>query len=202
MTNPESSGEDFGLDFDEWLKDTNINDTEPDPLAESDNETDTADEKVTGIPADMRAALSTVPLGIAWLFGGLIVPNLAAHSADTTRRLIGIGLMAWVISLACELSVAYSQHIPYPRLGMWEWLSHVNLARLADRGQHAVTNATGNGCLFTAISALAIPAVFALFYLFSALLAISLQLWVTTICAAVATHVAATLVRHRRKQTQ
>jgi hypothetical protein len=191
---------DYGPGFLEWLNSKGITgkgELEAKPAVQSS--TTQSEAEPAPLPPDVRAALWTIPLGVFWLTGGYIIPHLVAHSPDTLRRLTGVALIAWVISLGCELSRAYSIRSAYPAWGMWQWLTHPRVTRAFNHGSESANKAADSGGAFTLLAALALPALFATFYLFSGLLAIAVPLWLGSIGVATTTHLAVTITRHRRK---
>jgi hypothetical protein len=184
MSTPESPDEDFDLRLDEMLREI-IAVGGPEPAVEAGGEADRDDARASGLPVDLRAALSVVPLGVAWLSGSYIVSSLSPHSPQIAHRLIAIALIAWDISLACELSVAHSRRLSYPRLGMWDWCTRLNLAPL-----------TRHGLATFGTAGLVILTLFILFYVSSALLAAAAQIWITLLALTAGIHLTATVIRH------
>lgn len=182
--------------FLEWLEEHGITEKgEPaEPPAPSSAETGSQH-----LPPDIRAVLWTLPLALAWLTGGYIVPHLNTHSPGAVPRSIGVALIAWVISLGCELSLAYSPRITYPPLGMWQWLTHPRITHTLDRNHETAAKAANSGGVLTVIAALALPVSFAAFYVFFALLAVALELWIGFLSIVSLAHIAVTIVRHQQK---
>lgn len=186
-----------GPTFLEWLDEKGITATgepKPQPAPES-----SSPDEPPPLPPDIRAGAWTIPLGLAWLTGSYIVPQLTTHSTGTLPRILGVALIAYTISAACELSLAYSLRSAYPALGMWTWATHPRIARAFNHGTETVSKAGNNGGCFTLLAACALPAMFAAFYIFSKLLTIAIPLWVTLMTATTVTHVAVTIARLRRK---
>lgn len=200
---PEPEETELGQSFREWLNQRGITETgekkideTPPPASESPSAIETP------LPPDIRAGTWTIPLGVAWLFGGYLVPHFADHAPGTVRRLIGIGLIAWVISITCEMSIAYRLRADYPPLGMWQWTTNRRLSRVFNRGHETASKAANNGGCLTVVAGLTLPALFAAFYIFSALLAIAIPLWVAIVTLVTVTHLAVTIARHYTKGRQ
>lgn len=183
--------------FNEWLDEHEITENghpKPKPATES------ATTQTVPLAPDIRAALWTIPLGIAWVFGGYLVPHFTTHAPGTVRRLIGLALIAWVISIGCELKTAYALRDDYPPLGMWQWLTSPRISRVFNRGSETATRAANNGCAITLLAALTVPGIFAAFYIFTALLGVAIQIYITVIAATSITHIGVTLWRHQNKK--
>lgn len=183
--------------FDEWLDDHGIAETsepKPQPAPES------VPAQPAPLAADIRAVLWTLPVGLAWILGGYLVPHFATHAHGAVQRLIGLALVAWVINLGCELERAYALRADYPPLGMWQWLTSRHLSRTVNQGQETVTRAANNGCALTLLAALAIPGIFTAFYVFTALLAVAIPIYITLMTATSITHIGVTLWRRQNKK--
>lgn len=183
--------------YDEWLNEHGITPNDaprPEPATESEP------TQTTPLAPDIRAVLWTVPLGIAWILGGYLVPHFTAHGPGAVRRLIGLALIAWVISIGCELKTAYALRDDYPMIGMWQWLASPRIAGAFTRGQETVTRAANNGCALTTIAALAVPGIFAAFYTCTALMGVAAQIYITVIVATSVTHIGVTLWRHQHRK--
>lgn len=184
MTTPDPPGEGFGLSFDEWLE-KSLETREPELVAESDGEPKADETRTSALPADIRAMLSTVPLGVAWLLGCHITSKLSRHPSEIEHRLILIGLAAWTTSLACELSIAYSRGLRYPRFGMWDWHIRPTLIRQNSYRHTAFGPAV-----------LIILTLFILSYVSRVLLAFAVPIWIMLMTLVTGIHLTATLVRH------
>jgi len=170
-----------GQSFSEWLEEHKITeDGDPKPTPATKPEP----AQTARLAPDIRAALWTLPLGIISILGGYLVPHFTAHGPGAVRRLIGLALIAWVISIGCELKAAYALRDAYPPLGMWQWLM----------------SAANNGCALTALAALAVPGVFAAFYICTALMAVAIQIFITVIVVTSIAHIGVTLSRHQHKE--
>lgn len=192
-----TSGDDYGPTFEEWLnqhgKGRTKADNKPSPAAESD------DDRAPLFSPDVRAIGWTVPLGIAWIAGAFIVAHLKNTSGHTGIRLFGVALMAWGIHIVCELSLAYRIRNAYPRLGMWEWLTHRAVTRAMARTQETAARAANSGCVLTLLAGLVMPALVAAFYLFFTIVSAAVQIWLTLVITATVTHIGVTVARHTRR---
>jgi hypothetical protein len=195
MTEPPSDKQPVFKPYNEWLDEHGM--TENGESAKPPA-TPSTEVEPNPLPPDLRAMLWTLPLALAWLTGAYIVPHLSAHAPGAVTRSIGVALIAWVISLGCELSLAYALRASYPPLGMWQWLTHPRIARVFNRSQEAATRATNNGGVLTLLAALALPGLFTAFYVVSALMAVALQLWIGLLVIVSLTHIAITIARHQR----
>ena len=186
-----------GQSFSEWLEEHKITeDGDPKPTPATKPEP----AQTARLAPDIRAALWTLPLGIISILGGYLVPHFTAHGPGAVRRLIGLALIAWVISIGCELKAAYALRDAYPPLGMWQWLMSPRLSRSFNRGEVTATRAANNGCALTALAALAVPGVFAAFYICTALMAVAIQIFITVIVVTSIAHIGVTLSRHQHKE--
>lgn len=190
---PKPSGDSGrGPTFLEWLDEKGITETgEPKP----ETAPETVPDEPLPLPPDIRAGTWTIPLGLAWLTGSYIVPHLSTHGPDALARVLGVALIAYTISAACELCLAYSLRDAYPALGMWAWIAHPRITRAFDHGTETANRAANSGGCFTLLAACALPALFAAFYAFSTLLAIAIPLWVAFMTVTTLTHIGVTLTR-------
>ena len=185
-----------GPTFAEWLIEQDITE-EGDPKEPPASNPKPPDESLPIAP-DIRAALWTLPLGVLWLTGSYITPHLTAHPPATALRLTGLALIAWVISLGCELSIAYALWDGYPAMGMWEWLTHCGIAGLLDRSHEGANRAMQSGGVLTLLAGLALPGLFGALYAFFALLSIAVHILLTLMTVTCITHIAVTVTRNRR----
>lgn len=167
----------------------------------ADESTDNA--KSVGPPIrapEIRAVAWTVPSGITGLFGAYVSIHVAGYGhALSTLSLTGIALVAWTISITCEMTLARAMNTDYPNLGMWAWFTHPLTMRVLQRIRTPVAKLAGNGCLFTLLAGMTLPGLFYTAYFALLVMPVAPQIWAICLIGTSLTHVTATIARYRRE---
>jgi hypothetical protein len=171
-------------EFSDWLA-RQENET-PEPISDNPSE---KTHMLAGTTVEQRIFLSTLPYGLFWVATAFIAAHMTGHEIDSTRPMIGLGLLTWATSIGSEITRSYAMGDAYPTWGMWGWIQHPATTRLINKTQQAIAATMNDGRLLAIVGAVALPALFAGVYVFFAAISHARQLWMIFVVVTTGLHI-------------
>lgn len=194
-TNPDNEHPEYGPTLKQWQSDQGKH--EAGGTENRSKPSSTSRRRTVNGTQETRAIAWTMPTGVTGVVGSYVATNLQPHTHGTALRIIGIALIAWGVTMGCELLIANNSDA-YPELGMWAWITTPLARRIIRRIRERFAEAAESGIALTMGAALILPALFVAYYILPTIIADALPAWLTLLIGATAIHCAVTVTRYRQ----